>query len=132
MLEIAVTTVFSLAAGGIGWLLFHLVGKHLIKFYELRSDIHEALVYHANVRDDTLEPYRSDARDELRRLAACLAALDIALTKPNRAFMTKRQYDLERAVGDLIGLSNSFHKDGGGDWRAFRQGVSKALKLPLR
>ena len=119
MLETVVTVILSAAVGAIGWFLVHFVWKYVAQFYDLRARIRETFYFHANVRSDTKEPYRSSTSDDLRRLAAQLEALQVSLPACVRIYI--RCYDLSKAVGDLTCLFNSFTPDVELDPKEYKQ-----------
>ena len=91
--------------------------------------MHEEIIFTGNIGEMVAgTPDYNKAVDSLRRLGARMQATNITALSPLRWCLSKAGYDLVKAGGGLIGLSNSLADDG---WRAqHTNSIQVALKLP--
>jgi hypothetical protein len=105
MLGWILTAVFGVA----GWLAASFLGKPFLDFLALRGQVHEEMVYRANV--GPMVGYDKEKFDEaievLRRLGAKMHAMNISATPQLRWFFKYSKFDVATAAGNLIGLSNA-------------------------
>lgn len=118
------------AAGGAGWLATSFFAKPFLDFLRLRGRVHEEIIFTANIGAMVVHTTDYDkAVDALRRLGAKVQAMNVTDSRALRMFLRVRGYDLAKAGGGLIGLSNSLAKDDGS--RALhRNSIQVGLKLP--
>jgi hypothetical protein len=108
----------------------------LVDFLNLRSQVHEEIIFTGNI--DPMVAGEADhlkAFESLRRLGAKLQAMNENISSlrlvflPLRWFLSKQGYDLRRAGRGLIGLSNSLALTDGS--RAHQiNSIQAGLKLP--
>jgi hypothetical protein len=124
---------FLLGVGG--WLLTGFFGKPLLDFQNLRSQVHEEIIFTGNIGARVKgevkydEATRDKAVDSLRRLAAKVLATEATAWFLLRRFLSMRGYDLVKAGGGLIGLSNCLSSTDG-TRAVYRNSIQDALKLP--
>ena len=140
MLSFLIQTILPVcitaAIGGIGWFITNMLIGPWRDFLQLRKEIHEAVIFTANVfptvPDGLQSPVARDERHiqaihEIRQLAARLQAANHSFWKLHRWYAAKRGYDLDLAGKSMIGLSNST-----GDLALIAtHRVEKGLKLPV-
>ena len=94
------SAIASVLLGVVGWLGVSFVGKPLLDFLNLRSQVHEAIIFTGNV--GPMATGGSDyekAEDSLRRLGAKVHATNATASLPLRWYLSKAGYDLVRAGG---------------------------------
>jgi hypothetical protein len=129
------SAIASFLLGVGGWLLTGFFGKPLLDFQNLRSQVHEEIVYTRNIGGRVEgevnydEAAHDKAVDSLRRLAAKVLATEASAWFLLRRFLAVRGYDLVKAGGGLIGLSNSLASTDGSR-AVHRDSIQDALKLP--
>ncbi len=133
------TIVFLLGVGGavVAWFATSFFAKPLIDFLNLRSLVHEEIIFRGNIGPMVEgKPDFDKAVELLRRLGAKVQAMNenVSVSSlplvylPLRWFLSKQGYDLRRAGRGLIGLSNSLASH---DSRApHTSSIQAALKLP--
>ncbi len=108
MFSAIASVVTTLLLGAIGWIGAAFFARHIVKFYDLRGRVREELYYTANVPGWSVDKeHVKEAQDHLRRLAAQLAALEVALTPPLPKLVAYLGYDLKKAAEGMTGLANS-------------------------
>jgi hypothetical protein len=115
-----------------GWFGTHFLTRPLLKVYEYREKAHQLVFYTANVGETELEddPKQfKDVSDELRRLAAQIAALSASMPPHCKPILACFHIDLPAASRGLISFSNSL-VTGGASKLVHRQTIEKALRLP--
>jgi hypothetical protein len=127
---------FLLGVGGavVGWFVTSFFAKPLIDFLNLRSQVHEEIIFTNNV-DKMVDHKKANyekAVETLRHLGAKVQATNenvsvSPLFLPLRWCLSTRGYDLRSAGRSLIGLSNSLIE---GDRAAETRSIQAALKLP--
>src|SRR5947209_7725666 len=128
--------VGTAAAGFVGgvaaWFATNFWGRPLARFYELRQQAQETILFHANIGPHLADAERlPKASDELRRIAAQLGGIT-ATSPPFILWLLRhRGYDLPAATENLIGLSNTLTEPYGTNHAAHRGMTQRALRLPL-
>jgi hypothetical protein len=115
-----------------GWFGTHFLTRPLLKVYEYREKAHELVFYTANVGETELEddPKQfEDVSDELRRLAAQIAALSASMPPYCKPILACFHIDLPAATRGLTGFSNSLAARDGSKL-VHRQTIENALRLP--
>jgi hypothetical protein len=136
-------TTFTIALGGIGWLVTSFFGRPYMQFHDLRSDVIQKSVLYDNVRAAATQResdgYRShvelteveldrlrEAQAEFRGLAARMRAF--ALNEPLTVWFVKLwHYDPLEASAVLLGVSNTLDAYG-----PDRNDAKKKLEQVLR
>ncbi len=96
----------SISVGVSAWIVVSFFGKPLLDFLKLKSQVHEEIVFTANVGAMVAGTASYDkAVDSLRRLGAQVQAT--GASHPIAWLLSVLGYDLVKAGGGLIGLSNS-------------------------
>ena len=123
--------IASFSFGILGWLAISFFAKPYLDFLILRGQVHEEIIYTANVGSLAMNtPDYYKAVESLRRLAARVKAAKVSASRPLGWFLSFRGYDLEKAGTGLIGLSNSLATDDGSRG-IHRNSVQAGLKLPV-
>ena len=128
------SAIASFLLGVVGWFVTNFFGKPLLDFLNLRSQVHEEIIFTGNV--DAMVEHKANydkAVESLRRLGAKVQATNVSVSSlpfvPLRWFLSKQGYDLVRAGRGLIGLSNSLASTD--DSRAHHiNSIQTGLKLP--
>jgi hypothetical protein len=121
------SAIGSFLLGAFGWFLGSFFGKPYLDFLQLKSRVHEEIVYAGNISEKA--PQYHQEVETLRRLGAQVHAIDGTAPKPLRLFLNCRGYDLDNAGLGLIGLSNSL--EASKDERALEIAlIQRGLKLP--
>ena len=120
--------LLAAAAAVVGWFVVQFFARQLLEFYELRKQIHEELVFTANIGDANSIGFDKGV-DDLRRLSAKLDALNRSLSVGSHRYLVWRGYELEKAAGGLRGLSNNLGRRGY-DKAYSRFSIETALRLP--
>jgi len=116
--------------GVIAWFLTNFWGRPLVRFWDLRQKAHEAIFYYSNlsVANDVARVKQGSAR--LRRLAARMSALQIAVPKFLAWLLRLRGYDLRGASIWLAALSATLGRQDA--WEIeHRVKSQRALRLPV-
>jgi hypothetical protein len=125
--------LFTMFFGAVaGWFGTHFLTRPLLKVYEYREKVHQLVFYTANVGETALadDPKQfKDMSDELRRLAAQIAALAASMPPYCKPILAWLHIDLAAASRGLISFSNSLIK-GDGSKLVYRQTIERALRLP--
>ena len=91
----------------------HFFGRPLADFMNLRKQVHEEIVFTGNIGAIVADtPAYDQAVRSLRRLGAKVQATAATDSRLLRWFLIYRGYDLRKAGGGLVGLSNSLHAPG--------------------
>ena len=124
------SAIASVLLGGAGWLVTSFFAKPLLDFLQLRSQVHEEIIVTGNVGPIVAHsPDFDKAMNALRRLGAKVQATNATGSIVLRLFLDKTGFDLRKAGGGLIGLSNSLANTDGS--RALQiNSVQVGLKLP--
>lgn len=129
------STIVPFLLGVGGWLLTGFFGKPLLDFINLRSLVHEEIIFTGNIGGKVEgevkydEAARDKAANSLRRLAAKVLAAEASAWFPLRWCLSRWGYDLVKAGSGLIGLSNSLISNDGSRG-VHRHSIQDALKLP--
>jgi len=128
--------VGTVAAGFLGgaaaWFATNFWGRPMAKFFELRLQAQETILFHANIG-----PYLADeerlpkASDDLRRIAAQIGGITATSPPVILRLLRWRGYDLPAATEHLIGLSNTLTEPYGAASPSHREMTQRALRLPL-
>jgi hypothetical protein len=124
------TYIWPFLFGAFGWLLTWLAtnffGKPYLDFRNLKSQVHQELIFTANVGQVSRDtPDYSNAVDSLRHLGTQV----LAVVPPLRWGLNVCGYDLAKAGNGLIGLSNSLSEYDDGRTR-HKAAVLTGLRLP--
>jgi hypothetical protein len=91
---------------GVGWFVTNLLAKPYLDFLNLRSQVHEGIVFTANVAPiDVTGPRYREVADSLRRLGAKVLTTNNTESRPLRWYLSWRGYDLVKAGNSLVVLS---------------------------
>jgi hypothetical protein len=123
--------IASVLLGVTGWLVTSFFMKPLLDFLNLRSQVHEEVIFTANVGPMAAgKPIYDKAEESLRRLGAKVEATNATASRLLRCYLSMA-YDLDKAHGGLIGLSNALTVNPN-DWdRAIHaNSIQVGLKLP--
>jgi hypothetical protein len=110
------TAIVSVLLGVAGWLAASFFGKPFVEFPNLRKQVHEEITFSGNIGAIAAEvrPAEFDsAVATLRRLGAKVKATAETDSLVLRWFLARWGYDLLKASGGMIGLSNSLHTSDG-------------------
>jgi hypothetical protein len=126
------TVAAGFFGGAAAWFATNFWGRPIARFFELRQQAQEAILFHANIGPHLADAERlPKASDELRRIAAQLGGIT-ATSPPAILWLLRwRGYDLPAATENLIGLSNTLTEPYGGEHPAHREMTQRALRLPL-
>jgi hypothetical protein len=102
--------IVSFLLGVAGWLVTNFFAKPFLDFLILRGQVHEEILFTANIGQMSRVAPCEAARDSLRRLGAKLEATNTTASPPLRWFFSKCGYDLAGASAGLIGLSISLEE----------------------
>jgi len=126
------TTLLSIAAGALGYLIATFWVRPILRYRNTRSNIVSDLIYFANaidlqkfdggLREDTLA--RKDAN---RRRAAELRAVHSELPGWYRCALRVRREEPKAASSELIGLSNASTRE---EVNVCIAGIERHLRLP--
>jgi hypothetical protein len=131
----------------ISWIVFNTIGKPLLRFFDLRTEVRRTMILYDNVRarwrdaghilvsaacDEDMTPANferlREAEDQYRDLASQIRAF-ADTQSPTCAVLGRFGFDLRKASYGLIGLSNTINTYG--KTRSFhRQTINGALKFP--
>jgi hypothetical protein len=134
LLGVVVSILFAV----VGWIAINFFGKPLLDFLNLKSEVHEEIIFTGNI--DPMVAHTADydkTVESLRRLGARVQAMNAHVSVsslpfvflPLRWFLSVQRYDLARAGRALIGLSNSLAETDGSRG-VHRNSIQVALKLP--
>jgi hypothetical protein len=129
----AIGTAAAGFLGGVAaWFATNFWGRPLARFYELRQQTQETILFHANIG-----PYLADterlpkASDDLRRIAAQIGGITATSSPVILWLLRRRGYDLPAATEHLIGLSNTLTEPYGAARPSHREMTQRALRLPI-
>jgi hypothetical protein len=124
------SAIASILLGVVGWIAASFFAKPLLDFLNLKSQVHEEIVFTGNIGTMVAGTANYDkAVNSLRRLGAKVQATNVSASRPLAWFLSVFGYDLPKAGGGLIGLSNSLASTDGS--RALHiNSIQAALKLP--
>jgi hypothetical protein len=132
------SAIASFLLGVLGWIVISFFGKPLLDFLNLKSQVHEEIIFTGNIDPMVEHTANYDkAVESLRRLGARVQAMNANVSVsslpfvflPLGWFLSMQGYDLARAGSGLIGLSNSLAVTDGS--RAHQIGlIQAALRLP--
>jgi hypothetical protein len=126
MLGIIATFVVAVA----GWLVTNFVAKPYLNFWNLRSQVHEEIVFTANVAPiDVGSPRYLEVADSLRRLGAKVLTTNNTAFPPLRLYLSKAGFDLAKAGDGLIALSKSLADSGPHHRAIYTNRIQVGLKL---
>ena len=125
------TVLATLAVATLGWVALLIIGQPIIRFFELRQDTREQMLYFANIpvpkEGAEINNRFEEAHDALRRLGAKMLAF--SETKIAAPIVHRFGYDPASAGRGLIGLSNTLPTYGP-ERAGWRRQIEQALKLP--
>ena len=134
-----------IAAALISWIVFNTIGKPLLRFFDLRTEVRRTMILYDNVRarwrenvrvlamgDEDMTPDNferlQEAENQYRDLASQVRAL-ADTQSPTCTVLRWFGFDVRKASSGLIGLSNTVNTYG--KTRAFqKQAINEALKFP--
>ena len=97
--------IASFLLGGVGWFATNFIAKPYLDFRNLISQV---IIFTGNVAPIAADrPGYQKAQDSLRGLGAKVLATNNTASPPLRWSLSRAGYDLDKAGGGLIGLSNS-------------------------
>ena len=103
--------IASFLLGIVGWVVVSFVGTPFLDFKKLRAQVHEEVIFTANIGVMVAEkPEHAKAVESLRRLGAKVQATNASAWRPLRWFIGRLGYDLVKAGRSLIALSSSLAK----------------------
>ena len=114
--------IVSFLLGVGGWIVISFFGKPLLDFLNLKSQVHEEIIFTGNIGPMVAgTPNHDKAVESLRRLGAKVQAMNANVSVsslpfvflPLRWFLSMQRYDLRRAGRGLVGLSNSLATEDG-------------------
>jgi hypothetical protein len=128
----------------VSWVVFNAIGKPLLRFFDLRTEVRRTTILYDHVRArrrdaDTLSAADEDmtpdnferlveAENQYRDLASQLRAF-ADTQSPTSAVLRWFGFDLRKASAGLVGLSNTINTYG--KTRAFqKQTINEALRFP--
>lgn len=135
-----------IAVALISWIVFNTIGKPLLRFFDLRTEVRRTMILYDNVRarwlerdnfrvstvGDDMTPDNFERLQEAENQYPDLASQVRAFAdtqSPTCAVLRWLRFDLRKASAGLIGLSNTLNNYG--KTRAFqKQTVNEALKFP--
>ena len=126
----AIGSVLLGFAGGVAaWFLTNFYGRPLTRFFELRDQAHEEIVFTNNL-GPMVDPQRLNKGAEVvRRIASRMHAVDGALPQLLRRVLLWRGYNTTAAARGLIGYANSLARPD--DRAKLLQTVESALKFKI-
>jgi hypothetical protein len=135
-----------IAVALISWIVFNTIGKPLLKFFDLRTEVRRTMILYDNVRarwregghfrvstdSDDMTPDNferlQEAENQYRDLASQVRAF-ADTQSPTCVVLRWLGFDVRMASSGLIGLSNTINTYG--KTRAFqKQTINQALKFP--
>lgn len=124
-------TIVSFLFGGVGWFATNFFAKPYLDFRNLRSRVHEEIVFTANVApiDPECSRYREVA-DSLRRLGAKVLTTNKTESRLLRWFLSWRGYDLVKAGNSLVVLAGCLVKPNPSLRIVQTDGIEEGLILP--
>jgi hypothetical protein len=141
-----VSNLGPIAIALIRWIVFNTVGKPLLGFFDLRTEVRRAMILYDNVRarwreadsiavpsdDKDLTPDNverlQEAENQYRDLASQVRAF-ADTQSPSCVILRWFGFDARKASSGLMGLSNTINTYG--KTRAFhKQVINEALKFP--
>ena len=126
------TIIIVAVVGPVVWFATHFLALPILRFRELKENIHTALIFTANVATRDINPEAFDsASDRLRTLSSELQAFEHALLPHVRWLFSLSGYKLKEAASYPMGLSNMLGDRTTGERARQRWRVEKSLKLPL-
>jgi hypothetical protein len=136
----------TIAVALFSWIVFNTIGKPLLRFFDLRTEVRRAMILYGNVRArwreagdvavavavDDMTPDNFDrlqeAENQYRDLASQVRAF-ADTQSPTCVVLRWLGFDLRKASSGLIGLSNTLNTYGKS--RAFhKEAISVAMKFP--
>src|SRR3981081_3921415 len=134
----------TIAVALISWIVFNTIGKPLLRFFDLRTEVRRTMILYDNVRarwrevndgavavdDMTPDNFErlQEAENQYRDLASQVRAF-ADTQSPTCTVLRWFGFDLRKASSGLIGLSNTINTYG--KTRAFhKQLINEALKFP--
>jgi hypothetical protein len=129
----------------ISWIVFNTIGKPLLRFFDLRTEVRRTMILYDNVRarwsshvrisalgDEDMTPDNferlQEAENQYRDMASQVRAF-ADTQSPTCTILRWLGFDVRKASSGLIGLSNTINTYG--KTRAFqKQTINEALKFP--
>jgi hypothetical protein len=144
-----ISNLGPIAVALISWIMFNTIGKPLLKFLDLRTEVKRTMILYDNVRarwrevghvrvsavrDEDMTPDNferlQEAEYQYRDLGSQVRAF-ADTQSPTCTILRWFGFDLRKASSGLIGLSNTINTYG--KTRAFhKQVINEALKFPDR
>lgn len=106
--------IWSFLLGIVGWFAVGFFGKPLLDFLNLRSQVHEEIIFTCDKAQESLRRLGAKVHatnDVTTWLPLPWHATNVIASLPLRWYLSKTGYDLVKAGGGLIGLSNSMGDD---------------------
>ena len=142
-----ISSLWPIVAALISWIVFNTIGKPLLRFFDLRTEVRRTMILYDNVRarwrehenvrvlamgDEDMTPANFDrlqeAENQYRDLASQVRAF-ADTQSPTCTVLRLFGFDVRKASSGLIGLSNTVNTYG--KTRTFqKQTINEALKFP--
>lgn len=142
-----ISNLGPIAIALISWIVFNTIGKPLLRFFDLRTEVRRAMILYDNVRarwrerdnvrgsaigDEDMTPDNcerlQEAENQYRDLASQVRAF-ADTQSPTCAVLRWFGFDVRKASSGLIGLSNTINTHG--KTRAFqKQTINEAMNFP--
>jgi hypothetical protein len=140
------SNIGTIAIALFGWIVFNAIGKPLLRFFDLRTEVRRTMILYDNVtarwrqvgdatiavagEDMTPDNFErlQEAENQYRDLASQVRAF-ADTQSPTCLGLRWLGFDLRKASSGLIGLSNTLNTYGKG--RAFhKEAINAAMKFP--
>jgi hypothetical protein len=142
-----ISNLGPIGAALISWIVFNTIGKPLLKFFDLRTEVRRTMILYDNVRarwrerdnvrvsvlaDEDMTPDNferlQEAENQYRDLASQVRAF-ADTQSPTCTVLRWLGFDIRKASSGLIGLSNTINTYG--KTRVFhKQTINEALRFP--
>jgi hypothetical protein len=139
-----VSNLGTMAIALLSWIVFETIGKPLLRFFDLRTEVRRVMVLYDNVTarwreagtlavavdDMTPDNFErlQEAENQYRDLASQVRAF-ADTQSPTCVVLRWLGFDVRKASSGLIGLSNTLNTYGKG--RAFhKESINAAMKFP--
>jgi hypothetical protein len=139
-----VSNLGPIALALLSWVIFNTIGKPLLRFFDLRTEVRRVMVLYDNVRarwreagalavaDDDMTPDNierlQEAENQYRDLASQVRAF-ADTQSPTCVVLRWLGFDLRKASSGLIGLSNTLNTYGKGR-ASYKEAINAAMRFP--
>lgn len=143
--DLSLSSLGPIAVALFSWIVFNTIGKPLMRFFDLRTEVRRVMVLYDNVRarwreagtvaiavddmtPDNIERLQ-EAENQYRDLASQIRAF-ADTQSPTSIVLRWFGFDLRKASSGLLGLSNTVNTYGKG--RSFHKDqINAAMKFPV-